>query len=60
MMNLACTAVAQAALVAATASLDDTEQWRLMFVSGWLTTATDLAHQANLMESFSRELDVLL
>lgn len=60
MLSLACTAVGQAALVAGTASMDDTEPWRLLFVSGWLTTATDLVHQANLIESFSAELDVLL
>jgi hypothetical protein len=60
MLSLACTAVAQAALVAGTASLDDTEAWRLMFVSGWHTTAVDLAHQAHFIEAFGRELDVLL
>jgi hypothetical protein len=59
-MSLACTAVAQAALIAPTASLDDTEQWRLVYVAGWLTTATDLAHQANYLAQFTAELDVLL
>jgi hypothetical protein len=46
MRNMACRAVAQASLVAATASLDDEQPWPLLLVAGWLTTATDLVLQA--------------
>ena len=60
MMSLACTAVAQAALVATTASADDTGAELLVYVAGWLTTATDLVHQANHLASFGAEIDVLL
>ena len=60
MMSLTCTAVAEAALVATTASADDTGAERLLYVAGWLTTATDLAHQANFIASFGAEIDVLL
>jgi hypothetical protein len=39
---MACSAVAQAGLSAATASLDDEAAWPLLLVAGWLTTAADL------------------
>jgi hypothetical protein len=42
MNTLACHAVAQAALSATTASLDTEAAEPLLFVAGWLTTATDL------------------
>ena len=42
MNTLACTAVAQAALASATASLDVEPTDPLLFVAGWLTTAADL------------------
>jgi hypothetical protein len=42
MNTLACTAVAEAALSAGTASLDDEAAWPLLLVAGWLTTAADL------------------
>jgi hypothetical protein len=38
----ACRAVAQASLVAATASADDERPWPLLLVAGWHTTAADL------------------
>jgi hypothetical protein len=60
MMTLACSAVAQAGLAAVTASLDDTSPESLMFVAGWLTTATDLTHQAMLIRDLGATLDVLL
>jgi hypothetical protein len=60
METLACRAVAQAGLVAVTASLDDTTPERLMFVAGWLTTATDLMLQAVLLREVGAGLDVLL
>jgi hypothetical protein len=47
-------------MVAATASLDDTSAEALMFVAGWLTTATDLTHQAMLIRDLGSTLDVLL
>jgi hypothetical protein len=37
----ACRAVAQASLVAATASADDERPWPLLLVAGWHTTAAD-------------------
>jgi hypothetical protein len=43
---MACRAVAQASLVATTASLDDEQPWPLLLVAGWLTTAADLTLQA--------------
>lgn len=46
----ACRAVAQAGLVAATASLDDEAPWPLLQVAGWLTTAADLMVEAALRE----------
>ncbi len=46
METLACRAVAQAGLVAVTASLDDHSPERLLFVAGWLTTAADLVLQS--------------
>jgi len=42
MNTLACRAVAQAGLSAATASLDAEAAEPLLFVAGWLTTAADL------------------
>ena len=46
MNNIACSAVAQAGLVAATASLDSEGEWPLLQVAGWLTTAADLMLEA--------------
>ena len=45
---MACRAVTQASLVAATASLDDEAEWPLLLVAGWLTTAADLMLEARL------------
>jgi hypothetical protein len=47
-------------MAAATASLDDTSAEALMFVSGWLTTATDLTHQAMLIRELGSTFDVLI
>ena len=60
MRNMACRAVAQASLVATTASLDDEQAWPLLLVAGWLTTAADLTHQAMLMRELGSTFDVLL
>ena len=46
MNTMACRAVAQAGLCAATASLDDEAAWPLLQVAGWLTTAADLVVEA--------------
>jgi hypothetical protein len=46
MNPLACRAVAQAGLVAATASADDERPWPLLLVAGWHTTAADLVLQS--------------
>ncbi len=51
MNAMACRAVAQAALVATTASLDDEGAWPLLQVAGWLTTAADLMVEAALREA---------
>ncbi len=51
MRNMACRAVAQASLVATTASLDDEQAWPLLLVAGWLTTAADLVQQADALEA---------
>jgi hypothetical protein len=51
MNTMACRAVAQAGLCAATASLDDEAAWPLLQVAGWLTTASDLIVEAGLQES---------
>ena len=51
MNNIACSAVAQAGLVAATASLDSEGEWPLLQVAGWLTTAADLMVEAGLREA---------
>ncbi|WP_448613809.1 hypothetical protein [Modestobacter sp. URMC 112] len=59
METLACRAVAQAGLVAVTASLDDHSPERLLFVAGWLTTAADQMLQAVAMGAVPA-LDVLL
>ncbi len=60
MLTLACSAIGQAGTAAATASLDDTSAGALLFVAGWLTTATDLTHQAMLIRDLGSTLDVLL
>ena len=60
MLTLACSAVAQAGTAAATASLDDTSAEALMFVAGWLTTATDLTQQAMLIRDLGSTFDVLI
>ena len=46
MNSIACSAVARAGLVAATASLDSEAEWPLLQVAGWLTTAADLMLEA--------------
>ena len=51
MNSIACSAVAQAGLVAATASLDREDEWPLLQVAGWLTTAADLMVEAALLEA---------
>ncbi|SOC48857.1 hypothetical protein SAMN05660748_1570 [Blastococcus aggregatus] len=51
MNAIACRAVAQAGLVAATASLDDEGPWPLLQVAGWLTTAAGLMVEAALREA---------
>ena len=51
MNTMACKAVAQAGLSAATASLDSEEAWPLLLVAGWLTTAVDLMAESGLRES---------
>ena len=42
MNAIACRAVAQAGLSAATASLDGEAAWPLLLVAGWLGTAVEL------------------
>jgi hypothetical protein len=51
MNSMACRAVAQAGLCAATASLDHEAEWPLLQVAGWLTTAADLMVEAGLREA---------
>jgi hypothetical protein len=51
MNTLACRAVADAGLCAATASLDVEAAWPLLLVAGWLTTAADLMLEAVLLDS---------
>jgi hypothetical protein len=51
MNTMACRAVAQAGLCAATASLDHEADWPLLQVAGWLTTAADLVIEAGLRET---------
>jgi hypothetical protein len=60
MMTMACRAVGQAGLAAVTASLDDSSAEALMFVAGWLTTATDLTQQAMLIRDLGSSFDVLI
>ena len=48
---MACRAVTQAGLSAATASLDDEAAWPLLLVAGWLTTAADLMAEVELHEA---------
>jgi hypothetical protein len=51
MNTLACGAVAEDGLSAATASLDDEAAWPLLLVAGRLSTAADLMLGAVLPES---------
>ncbi|MGY1804781.1 hypothetical protein ACI78T_15980 [Blastococcus sp. SYSU D00922] len=51
MNSIACSAVAQAGLSAATASLDSETEWPLLLVAGWLTTAADLVVEATLRDA---------
>jgi hypothetical protein len=51
MNPIACSAVAQAGLCAATASLDSEAAWPLLQVAGWLTTAADLMVEAGIREA---------
>ena len=51
MNTMACRAVAQAGMSAATASLDHESEWPLLLVAGWLTTAADLMAEAGLREA---------
>jgi hypothetical protein len=51
MNTMACRAVAQAGLCAATASLDDEAEWPLLLVAGWLTTAADLMVEAGVRDA---------
>ena len=51
MNSIACSAVAQAGLSAATASLDGEVALSLLRVAGWLTTAADLMVEAGLREA---------
>ena len=51
MNTMACSAVAQAGLSAAKASLDDEAALPLLLVAGWLTTAADLMVEAALRTS---------
>ena len=51
MNTIVCRAVAQAGLVAATASLDSEAAGPLLQVAGWLTTAADLMVEAALRET---------
>jgi hypothetical protein len=51
MNSIACSAVARAGLVAATASLDSEAEWPLLQVAGWLTTAADLMLEAGQREA---------
>ena len=60
METLACRAVAQAGLVAVTASLDDHTAAELMFVAGWHATAADQMRQAALLREVGSVLDALL
>ena len=48
---MACRAVTQAGLSAATASLDFEDAGPLLHVAGWLTTAADLMVEAGLRET---------
>jgi hypothetical protein len=51
MNTIACTAVAEACLSAATASLDDEAALPLLHVAGRLTTAADLMVEAAFREA---------
>ncbi|WP_166531633.1 hypothetical protein [Blastococcus xanthinilyticus] len=53
MNTMACRAVAQAGLMAGTASLDREQAWPLLLVAGWLTTATDLMLEQSLLDSLA-------
>ena len=48
---MVCRAVAQAGLVAGTASLDEERAFRLLLVAGWLTTAADLMLEQALLDA---------
>jgi hypothetical protein len=54
MNTMACRAMAQAALSAATASLDREAAWPLLLVAGWLTTAADLVLEAGALAGMPR------
>ena len=60
MMTLACSAVAQAGMAAATASLDETPAEALLFVAGWHTTAVELTAHAMLIRDLGSSFDVLI
>jgi hypothetical protein len=60
MRNMACRAVAQASLVATTASLDDEQPWPLLLVAGWHTTALDLVLQDGRLADALAELELLV
>jgi hypothetical protein len=60
MNPIACRAVAQAGLVAATASADDEQPWSLLLVAGWHTTAVDLVLQDGRLADALAELELLV
>ncbi|MQA34284.1 hypothetical protein [Modestobacter roseus] len=60
MMVLACNAVGQAALAAGVASLDDALPEQLLYVAGWMSTATDLTQQSMLIADLGSTFDVLI
>ncbi len=45
MTSVLCQAVAQAGRSAATASLDLEQEWSVLLVAGWLSTAVDLVRE---------------
>ncbi|MGY1744045.1 hypothetical protein [Blastococcus sp. SYSU D00695] len=55
-MDTACRAVARAGTAAATASLDSEQEWPMLLVAGWLTTATDSALAEGLVADLEAEL----
>ena len=58
MNPIACRAVAEAGLVAATASADDEHPWPLLLVAGWHSTAVDLVLADGLVAEALAELPV--